>query len=85
MLCPSFPHSSDAKIPQVKITVEAEGPMEIEADQLTYDREKELYDARGGVEITRGTLSVRADYAQLNMATREMTPVPPIWPAMVSR
>jgi LPS-assembly protein len=72
MLCPSFPHPSDAKIPQVKITVESEGPMEIEADQLTYDRDQELYDAQGGVEITRGTLSVRADHAQLNMATREM-------------
>jgi LPS-assembly protein len=72
MLCPSFPHSSHAKIPQVKITVEAEGPMEIEADQLTYDRDQQLYDAQGRVVITRGTLSVRADYAQLNMATREM-------------
>ena len=73
MLCPSFPHSSHAKIPQVKVTVEAEGPMEIEADQLTYDRDQQLYDAQGGVEITRGTLSLKADHAQLNMATREMT------------
>jgi LPS-assembly protein len=72
MLCPSFPHSSDAKIPQVKVTVEGEGPMEIEADELTYDRNQQLYDAHGNVEITRGTLSVRADHAQLNMATREM-------------
>jgi LPS-assembly protein len=73
MLCPSFPHSSHAKIPQVKVTVEAEGPMEIEADQLTYDRDQQLYDAQGGVAITRGTLSLKADHAQLNMATREMT------------
>ena len=72
IVCPSFPHSSYAKIAQVKVTVEAEGPMEIEADQLTYDRDQQLYDAQGGVAITRGTLSVRADHAQLNMATREM-------------
>jgi LPS-assembly protein len=56
----------------VKITVEAEGPMEIEADQLTYDREQQLYDAQGAVAITRGTLSLRADHAQLNMTTKEM-------------
>jgi LPS-assembly protein len=72
MLYPSFPHSSHAKVPQVKVTVEAEGPVEIEADQLTYDRDQQLYDAHGGVEITRGTLSLRADYAQLSMATKEM-------------
>ena len=72
ILCPSFPHSSYAKIPQVKVTVEAEGPVEIEADQLTYDRDQQLYDAQGRVEITRGTLSLRADHAQLSLATKEM-------------
>jgi LPS-assembly protein len=56
----------------VKVAVEGEGPMEIEADQLTYDRDQQFYDAQGGVEITRGTLSVRADHAQLSMTTREM-------------
>jgi LPS-assembly protein len=73
LLCPSFPHPSDAKVPQVKLTVGAEGPVEIEADQLTYDRDQQLYDAQGGVEIRRGTLSLRADHAQLNMVTKEMT------------
>jgi len=72
ILCPSFPHSSYAKVPQVKVTVEAEGPVEIEADQLTYDRDQQFYHAHGGVEITRGTLSLRADHAQLSMATKEM-------------
>jgi len=51
----------------MKVTVEAEGPVEIEADQLTYDRDQQLYHAQGRVEITRGTLSLRADHAQLSM------------------
>jgi LPS-assembly protein len=56
----------------MKVTVEAEGPVEIEADQLTYDRDQQLYHAHGGVEITRGTLSLRADHAQLSAETKEM-------------
>ena len=57
----------------MKLTVEAEGPVDIESDQLTYDRDQQLYDAHGGVEITRGSLSLRADHAQLSMVTKEMT------------
>ena len=72
ILCFSFPLSSYAKIPQVKITVEAEGPVEIEADQLIYDRNQQLYQAHGGVEIKRGALYLKADHAQVNMATKEM-------------
>ena len=72
ILYPSFPHSSYAKIPQVKVTVEAEGPVEIEADQLIYDRDQQLYHAHGGVEIKRGTLFLRADHAQVSMSTKDM-------------
>ena len=59
-------------MPQVKVTVEAEGPVEIEADQLTYDRDQQLYQADGQVEVTRGSLSLKADHAHLHMATRDL-------------
>ena len=72
VLYPFFPHFSYAKIPQVKVTVEAEGPVEIEADQLIYDRDQQRYHANGGVEIKRGTLFLKADHAQLNMVTKDM-------------
>ncbi|MGQ9645854.1 MAG: LPS-assembly protein LptD [Thermodesulfobacteriota bacterium] len=57
----------------MKITVEAEGPVEIEADQLIYDRDQQLYQADGGVEVKRGALYLKADHAQVSMATKEMT------------
>lgn len=72
ILNPSFPHSSYAKVPQAKVTVEGEGPVEIEADQLIYDRDQQRYHAHGGVEIKRGSFSLKADHAQLDMATKEM-------------
>jgi LPS-assembly protein len=73
VVCLFFPHSSYAKIPQVRVTVEAEGPVEIEADQLIYDRDQQRYQAHGDVEIKRGTLFLKADHAQVSMATKEMT------------
>jgi LPS-assembly protein len=65
---PSFLH---AKTPEVKIAGE-EGPVNIEADQLIYDKKMELYQANGDVNVVRGDLSLRADHAQLNMATKEL-------------
>ncbi len=57
----------------MKVTVEAEGPVEIEADQLIYDRDQQIYQAHGSVEIKRGSLSLKTDHAQINMATKEMS------------
>ena len=81
LLCTSFPPPCPAKVPQVKVTVEARGPVEIEADELTYDRDQQLYHAHGEVVITRGSLSLRADHAQLNMVTKEMR----VWGKVVLR
>ena len=64
------PFTSHAKMAEVK--VEKEGPVEIEADQLIYDRDQQLYQAHGQVEIIRGNLSLKADHAQLTMATKEL-------------
>jgi LPS-assembly protein len=65
---PSFLH---AKTPDIKIT-EKEGPIDVEADELIYDRKMQLYEAHGNVNVVRGDLSLRADHAQLYMATKEL-------------
>jgi LPS-assembly protein len=52
--------------------MKAEGPVDIEADDLTYEKETQTYEAHGQVEVSRGDLSLKADHAQLNMATKEM-------------
>ncbi len=61
----------DAKIPELKITKE-EGPVDIEADQLVYEREAQIYQAHGNVEVSRGDFFLKADHAQLNMATKDL-------------
>jgi len=60
-----------AKVGEVSVT-KAEGPVDIEADELTYERETQTYEAHGQVEVIRGDLSLKADHARLNMATKEM-------------
>ena len=62
---------ADAKVGDMKMTKE-EGPVDIEADELTYERETQLYQAHGQVEVNRGDLSLKADHAQLNMATKDL-------------
>jgi len=63
-----------AKIGELSVPKEmkAEGPVEIEADELTYDRETQTYEAHGQVEVSRGDLSLKADHARLNMATKDL-------------
>ena len=39
-----------AQVSGAKVTKE-EGPVEIEADQLTYDQENKVYEAHGRVEV----------------------------------
>jgi LPS-assembly protein len=65
----SFP--AHAKVGEVSVT-KGEGPVDIEADELTFDRETQTYEAHGQVEVSRGDLSLKADHARLNMATKEM-------------
>jgi LPS-assembly protein len=60
-----------AKVVEVS-AMKAEGPVDIEADELIYDREVQLYEAHGQVEVSRGDFSLKADHAQLNMATKEL-------------
>ncbi len=71
LLAIGFPSALHARMPEVK-TVKEEGPVDIEADQLTYDRDTKLYQAHGNVDVVRGDLSLKADHAQLNMATKEL-------------
>jgi LPS-assembly protein len=64
-----------AKVGEVSVPTEmkAEGPVDIEADELIYDRETQTYEGHGQVEVYRGDLSLKADHAQMNMATKELT------------
>jgi LPS-assembly protein len=68
------PHVIDAKVAEVTMKLTKErGPIEIEADDLIYERETQSYLAHGQVEVTRGNFSLKADHAQLNMTTKEVT------------
>lgn len=49
-----------------------EGPIEIEADRLSYDKEEQLYQAHGNVTVTRGDFSLKAEHARLNALTHDM-------------
>jgi LPS-assembly protein len=48
------------------------GPLEIEADELSFEKEAQRYEGHGRVEITRGDLSLKADHARLSMATKDV-------------
>ena len=65
------PFALHGKTPEVKMTKE-EGPIDIEADQLIYEKDAQLYQAHGNVDLVRGNLSLKADHAQLNMVTKEL-------------
>jgi LPS-assembly protein len=65
---PQITHSETA---DVKIT-KGEGPIDIQADHLVYEREKQIYEAHGNVEISRDDFFLRADHAQLNTVTKEV-------------
>jgi len=67
--CP--PCALHAKMPEVKAMKE-EGPVEIEADHLTYEREQQRYEAHGQVEVKRGDWSLKADHAQLSQGTKDL-------------
>lgn len=66
-----LPYLSSGKITDMKVEKE-EGPVDIEADELSYEREKLIYEAHGKVEVKRGDLYLRADHAQLNMGTKDL-------------
>ena len=65
---PQVAHAAGADL---KITKE-EGPVDIEADQLVYEQDTQLYQAHGNVEVTRGDFSLKADHAQLNSVTKDL-------------
>ncbi|HUL31969.1 MAG TPA: LPS assembly protein LptD [Thermodesulfobacteriota bacterium] len=63
--------AANAVIGEGKLT-KSEGPVDIEADELIFERETQTYEAHGEVEIIRGDLSLKADHARMDMATKEM-------------
>jgi LPS-assembly protein len=52
--------------------MKGEGPVDIEADELSYDRETQVYEAHGQVEVSRGDMSLKADHVRMNMATKDL-------------
>jgi LPS-assembly protein len=52
--------------------VDEKGLVTIEADELIFEKETQLYRAHGQVEVSRGDFSLKADHAQWNMATKEL-------------
>jgi LPS-assembly protein len=66
---PTHAKTGELSVPK---EMKAEGPVDIEADELTYDRETQTYEAHGQVEVSRGDLSLKADHARLNMATKDL-------------
>ena len=48
------------------------GPVDIEADHLTYEKDGQAYEGHGNVEVTRGDFFLKADHARLKNATKEL-------------
>ena len=46
--------------------------IDVQAEDLSYDAERRLVIARGGVKVTRGTDSVAADYAEVDTAQEQV-------------
>ena len=64
-------HLVHGKITDAKMA-KGEGPVEIEADELAYQRDEQLYEAHGQVDVKRGDLTLKGDHARLNMATKDL-------------
>ena len=67
-----FPRTVDAQIKGLEVS-RGEGPIEVEADELAYDREQQVYEAHGNMEVVRGDLTLRADHARVNSVTKDVT------------
>jgi LPS-assembly protein len=72
-----YPYTPYAKMARVKITKDVKmmkegGPVDIEADNLIYEKDTQLYQAHGNVKVVRGSLSLKADHARLNRETKNL-------------
>ena len=59
------------KMPDIT-TIKQEGPIEIEAERLSYDRDEQIFQAHGNVEVVKGDFSLKAEHARLSTATNEV-------------
>ena len=71
LIIAAYSSPAHPKAGEVSVT-KGEGPVDIEADELTFERETQTYEAHGQVEVSRGDLSLKADHARLNMANKEL-------------
>ena len=69
--------SGQRESPVVKskeLPAESQGvPVEINADQIEYDQELDVYHAKGSVDITRGPVNLTSDEATLQKLTGRLT------------
>lgn len=64
-------HIAEGRITDARMDM-GEGPVEVEADELSYERDTQIYEAHGRVEVKRGDLFLSGDHARLNMATKDL-------------
>jgi LPS-assembly protein len=67
-----LPMGTYAKIGNLNVS-RGEGPVQIEADTILYNREENSYEVQGNVSVVRGDLTLKADHARVNMATKDLT------------
>ena len=72
LFLPFFCVAVHAKTPEVNFT-RGQGPADIEADELLYEREGQIFQAHGRVVISRGDFSLKADHARMNRVTEEIS------------
>jgi LPS-assembly protein len=65
MLLPSSLHA------QMGRKSKATGPVEITADELNYNKEQNIYTARGNVDVKEGTRRLNADFVLYNDTTKD--------------
>lgn len=75
-LLPTVVHADTSSTPQAVHTENARGiPVEITADRIEYNQEREEYHATGSVDVTRGSVRLTADDATLQKLTGRLLAV----------
>ena len=52
--------------------LEGRGATEVAADELAYDREQQVNEAHGNVEVVRGDITLKADHTRVNSVTKDV-------------
>lgn len=66
------PYSGQIGIDKAEIAQASKSPWNIEAEKLSYDEKRQLYEAEGSVRMTSEDRVIMADYAQADMVKRRV-------------